>query len=369
MVGKKGSRRCCKKFGFDEWTDGEFRDWLVAIIGEGKKNNTYKFAMARFLLDLSCDPSMISRLYGPPEEGAAPGATETSYGIKVRYAEIARYFFAYYWPLACRARLEQGPAGEVPLVVSEIKKEFGRDEYRQSVYEIVSEEPGAVERCIKAIARVMPRQVVHRFQKVGGREICMFYQFGAGPVRKEGNRKIDLRGGILVNRSAARFLRENHGVLDGTVALEWLRFTDLRNPGAPDLAGRFFEAYGGCKSACRFLPGLESGGRICFYCGKRPSPDERMYVDHFLPYDYVDGTEEWNLVLACQECGPQKVHMLAPRKCIDRLERRNAKRRDDDAPVAPLGRMTGVEQGLERHYELAKKSGYRVAEALPPACP
>ena len=369
MAGKKGRSDCCKRFGFDEWADGEFREWFVAIIGEGgKKNNTYKFAMARFLLDLSCDPSMISRLYGRPEDGAAPGATETAYGIKVKYAEIARYFFAYYWPLACRARLEQGPAGEVPLVVSEIKKELGRDDYSQSVYEIVREEPEAVERCIKAIARVMPRQVVHRFQRVCGREICVFYQFGAGPLGREGNRKIDLRGGILVNRSAARFLRENYGALGGTVALEWLRFTDLRNPGAPDLAGRFFEAYGGCESACRFLPGLESGERICFYCGKRPRPDERMYVDHFLPYDYVDGTEEWNLVLACKECGPKKVRTLAPRKCIDKLERRNAKRRDDDAPVAPLGRMTRLERGLARHYELAKKSGYRVAESMPDAC-
>ena len=171
-----------------------------------------------------------------------------------------------------------------------------------------------------------------------------------------------------MNRTAPQFFRENYGALGGTVALEWLRFVGLRNPDAPNTAGRFFEAYGGCESACRFLPGLESGGRICFYCGKRPRPDERMYVDHFLPDDYVGGTEDWNLVLACQECGPKKVRMLAPRKCIAKLELRNAKRRDDDAPVAPMCKMTRLEQNLERHYEIAKNLGYHVAYSLSDAC-
>ena len=366
--GKEGGD-CCEGFGFDEWADGDFHNRFIAIIGRGgKKNNTYKFAMARFLLDLCCDPSMIERMYGRQGDGGAPGAIDTAYGIKVKYAEIARYFFVYYWPIACRARLEQGPKNEEPLVAQEIKKEFRDEEYRQSVCQIILEDPERVGRCIEEIAKVMPRQVVHRFQMVGGKEIRMFYQYGAGDVGKEGNRPIDLRGGILVNRSAARFLRENYGALDRAVALEWLRFTDLRNPGAANLAGRFLEAYGGCEGACDFLPGLESGGRSCFYCGARPDQGERMYADHFLPEDYLRGTEEWNLVLACQECGPKKVRMLPPRECIGMLERRNAKRREEEAPVVPLGKMTRPERELARHYEIAKRRGYPVAESLKAAC-
>ena len=369
MAEEKGGGGARGRFGFDEWTDGELRDWFIAIIGRGgSKNNTYKFAMARFLLDLCCDPSMMQRMYGRPGDGDAPGAIDTADGIKVKYAEIARYFFVYYWPIVCRARLEQGPDGKDPLVAQIIKKEFRDQEYRQSACQIIQEEPEKVERCIEAIAKVMPRQVVHRFQKVGGKEIRMFYQYGAGDEGKGGNRPIDLRGGILVSRSAARFLRENYGALDRTVAHEWLRFTDLRNPGATNLAGRFLKAYGGCEGACDFLPGLESGGRFCFYCGARPDQGERMYVDHFLPEDYLRGTKEWNLVLACQECGPKKVRMLPPRECIGMLERRNAKRREEEAPVMPLGKMTRSERGLARHYENARKQGYPVAESLQAAC-
>ena len=51
-------------FGFGEWSDGELRDRFASIMGEGQKNNTYKFAWARFLLDHACDPHAMPRMYG-----------------------------------------------------------------------------------------------------------------------------------------------------------------------------------------------------------------------------------------------------------------------------------------------------------------
>ena len=356
-------------FSFDERSDREFHDWFVAIIGEdGRKNNTYKFAMARFLLDLSCDPSKMVRAYGRPEDGIAPGVTDTADGIQVRYAEIARYFFVYYWPLVCNARLLQGRDSQPPRVTTAIKEEFGKREYGRSAFQIIRDEPEKVGRCIEKIAREMPRQVIYRFQKVGGREIRMFYQYAAGPVGKEGNRRIDLRGGILVNLSATRFFRNNYASLNKAVALEWMRFTRSLDPRACDLAGRFLAAYDECESACGFLPGLEAGGRFCFYCDAHPGLEERMHIDHFLPDDSVGGTREWNLVLACQECGGKKACLLPPPGCIDKLRRRNAKRREDGA-VAPLGKMTRREWELELCYEGARRRGHPVAESLPVACP
>ena len=365
MRGKTGDDGCCERFGFDDWSDREFFDWFIAIISEGRMNNSYKLAMARFLLDLCCDPCMMLRMYGRPGDGGAPGATDTADGIKVRYAEIARYFFAYYWPLACNAGLRQGTARQPPKVMTAIEEAFGKKEHGHSVCQIIREDPERAEQCVKKIAGVMPKQVVYRFQKVRGREICMFYQYAAGPGDKSGNRQVDLKGGILVNRSAARFLRENYGALSRAVALEWLRFTDLRNPGAHDLAGRFLAAYDGCESVCGFLPGLEAAGRLCFYCGAQQRPDERMCIDHFLPADYVGGAKAWNLVLACQGCGRKKVRMLPPPEYVGALARRNAKRREGRAPVAPLGKAPRSEKDLGRHYELAKRSGYPVAESLP----
>ena len=353
-------------FGFDDWSDDEFSARFAAIISKaGIKNNTYKFAMARFLLDLCYNPCMMLQMYGGPGDRDASGTVDTAGGIKAEYAEIARYFFAYYWPLAGNAGLRQGPVNQKPKVVSAIEKEFSTKEYGQPACQIIREEPEKTWRCVKEIARVMPLQVVHRFQKVCGREIRMFYQYAAGPGDRSGNRRIDPKGGILVNRGAARFFRKNYGVLSRAVAFEWLRATTTLNPDAPYLAGKFFKAYDGYESAYEFLPGLEAAGRVCFYCGARPGPDERMCIDHFLPVDYVGRTEEWNLVLACQGCGRKKARMLAPPEYVDMLASRNAKSRKAGAQEAvPLEKMTKLERGLGRHYGIAKSRGYPVAESL-----
>ena len=179
----------------------------------------------------------------------------------------------------------------------------------------------------------------------------MFYQYAAGPADKEGNRWVDHRGGILVSRSAARLFRENYGALARAVALEWLRATVSFNAGVPDVADRFLAAYGCRGCACGSLPGLAAAGRIYFYCGASPRPEDRMCIDHFLPAYYVGGAREWNLVLACQGCRRRKAGMLPPHERVDRLEDRNAERRGEGAPPIVLpGKATRIEAGVERHY-------------------
>ena len=359
--GEGGSGR----FGFGDWSDGEFRDRFMAIIGGGgRKNNTYKFAWARFLLDHSCDPCMVPRMYGRLGNEPAAGTTYTAGGIQVTYAEVARYFFAYYWPLACRARLRQGPITQRPGVMGAIEKEFGEAEYRQSVCQIICEEPERVRRCLKKIEKVAPKQVVVRFQKVDGSEDPIFYHFAAGLADKEGNRRIDPKGGILVNRNAARFFRENYEALSRAVTLEWLRATYSFNPRTPDLVGRFGADYDGCAIARKFLPRLEAEGRLCFYCGVRPGLDERMCVDHVLPAEYVGCADPWNMVLACQKCGREKACMLPPPEYVDKLERRNAGRRRGGPAAGRAGVAPRRWRKVKPHYEDAKRRGYCVAVAL-----
>ena len=81
-------------------------------------------------------------------------------------------------------------------------------------------------------------------------------------------------------------------------------------------------------------------------------------------------TEEWNLVLACQGCGRRMAGILPPPECIDKLEHRNAKRREDGAPPAALlDKATRIERAVVWHYGRAKKRGYGVAEPPAAVCP
>lgn len=74
-----------RQFGFGKWTDGDFRDTFTAIISRrGRKNNTYKFAWARFLLDYSHDPGRVERMY---ERAGATGHPDDDVGAgQVTYA-------------------------------------------------------------------------------------------------------------------------------------------------------------------------------------------------------------------------------------------------------------------------------------------
>lgn len=361
----RGRRRGRGQFGFGDWSDGDFRDAFTSIISRrGRKNNTYKFAWARFLLDYSHDPGRVLGMY--ERAGDAPEPPNAAPAGRVTYAEIARYFFVYYWPLVCKTRLRQGPVGQPPKVTQAIEEEFDKGAYPQSVRQIIRRDRARVDRCVEKISKVAFKQVVYRFQKIGGREDRMFYQYAAGPPDKEGNRKIDRKGGILVNPEAARFLRENYAVLMGALTVEWLRAIESYNFGSPNLVERLSGDYGK-RNQRRFLRILEDLGATCFYCGDELEAGRCTHVDHVLPFDYMGDTELWNLVLACPRCNCEKLCSLPPPRYIDKLMRRNADHADDDAMAESLDRMARFERGVKWHYENARRHGYRVVRVLPAA--
>ena len=94
---------------FQRRTDREFLNAFLGIMSS-RKNNTYKFALARFLLEYSQDHD----------------------DLQVRYSKIAQYFMKCYWMQECKYKLRQGPAKQTPEVISIIRKEFDRSYYPQT---------------------------------------------------------------------------------------------------------------------------------------------------------------------------------------------------------------------------------------------
>lgn len=62
----------------------------------------------------------------------------------------------------------------------------------------------------------------------------------------------------------------------------------------------------------------------CFYCGKKVS-NEKVDVDHFIPWSYIKNDNLWNFVLACPSCNRSKSDKLASEKYLDILVERNRK--------------------------------------------
>ena len=60
----------------------------------------------------------------------------------------------------------------------------------------------------------------------------------------------------------------------------------------------------------------------CFYCGKK---GDSFAQDHFLPWNYLFQTEQYNMVPACQRCNSSKNDKLTVQKYLEKVIDRNKK--------------------------------------------
>ena len=332
--------------GFAGRGDEEFMAAFIGIMESNRgKNNTYKFALARFLLDYS------------------HSRTEP----RVRYSEIAPYFLKYYWPQECKSRLRQGPPHQTPMIVSIIRREFDESQYPSTYTEIRRKFPRKIEACEEEIARHCFDDVIHRFQKArGGAEAKIFYDYLSFRYDdKSGNARIDRRGGILLNPRAMDFFKRNYAALYCAVIMHWVKFLERINFGTPHLTGKVM-ALPGRRNQATFRKCLEPFSGECFYCGA-PLEGGKTHVDHVLPFDYMHETELWNLVLSCQACNCRKLEGLPSERYIEKLVRRNSECRTRMSGMANSLYALGADHGqaVRQYYSNAKMQCFCVVEDFP----
>ena len=310
------------------------------------KNNTYKLALARFLLEYS------------HEGGGNPS---------VKYANIAPYFLRYYWTQECKLKLQQGPPNQTPKVISIIRDKFEKSNYPDSFEDIRCKFPDQIAQCEKEITKHCFKDVVHRFQKLPGKdENKIFYDYFAVKYDdKSGNARLDKHGGMLLNPHAISFFKRYYEPLWHAVILSWIRFLEARNPVTPRLTNKMI-GQSGKRNQGSFKKYLEPHMTECFYC-RMSLNDAKVHVDHVLPYDYIGETELWNLVLACQKCNCCKLGNLPPKEFIENLIERNRKYRSKipelDISLYVLGENHG--DGVQQHYDTAKQHKFYILEDFP----
>ena len=324
--------------------DEELRRKFISILTKGSKSNTYKFALARFLLDHSHKP-------------------DSSYIVS--FQDIAKKFLKYYWHQECKYRIRQNyDPKKIPSVVQVIRDVFKErmvGGYIPEYFENMPQEEikNAEAEIIKRVFGIGKKsQVVPRFQRLKGqppdrnlhiRGTGDFYDY-------------DVPSGQLeIKPEALSFFKDNYNVLTKAVFLEWSRFLEKINT-----LPRIIEKVESEVVRRRALTSYQSifrDQRDCFYCNRRLD-DLQIHVDHFIPWSYIFEDEPWNLVLACERCNLRKSNLLAPEVFQDYLIGRNRDYQNEipklKKSLLSLDAENNWEPVIKHHYNNCKEYGFRV---------
>ena len=320
-------------------SEAQMRQAFLSILTKGVKDNTYKFALARAILD-HCRES-----------------NGMKYSLEIPYEQLSEKFLQYYWHQECRFKIKQDfHTKSTPKVVQVIRDVFGKNTPGSFAGLNTADKARAKQRILRTVfghARSKTSMVVPRFQKikVGQRsqENRIFYDYS------DDTKMIRLRP------EAFEFFRENHGILMGTVLAEWTRFLERTNIGLPRLLAKIHmdESARGQLTGYRRL--FLKHTSHCFYCKGRLENDY-IHVDHFIPWSYIFDDSAWNLVLACQKCNCKKSNSLPQDEFLQSLIRRNTKYYDTIAPLRRslnmLDARHGWEPEIKNHYDTCRDYGF-----------
>ena len=334
---------------FPQTTDEEFQRTLMNILDLSSKDNTYKFAFMRFLIDY-CN---------------------TNSETHVEFSKIAEYFFKYYWLQECKSKFRQAPQIEKkPEIIKIIQKEFDRPFYPQTFEKITKEEPQKIKNCVKKIVKLGFHNVTWRFQRLKAglsvEEKKIFFDYKISKVDNPNRKWVDLDAGIDINPKAIEFFKKYNTVLKKAVNLEWARFLEKLNLGIPRLIQKTEGEIVPRTALGKYRKVLEPYFKNCYYCNKILEKNQ-THVEHVIPFDYIAEDNIWNFTLACQKCNCTKLGSLPPKKFLDELINRNKNYRSKipmlDTSLTLLGGNN--EKIIRDHFENAKSHGYVILENFP----
>ena len=281
--------------------DADLRARFNSIMTKGAKTNTYKFALAKFMLEYT-DKFTESQLLN---------MIENNQSATVDYSDTAMEFLKYYWHQECKYRIRQNSdPTKPPNVISIIREEFDQNDAKKSFSEISDEQK------LRAANRIQSRvfgkgqnsQVVPRFHNLkNSPKNNIFYNYDSKHM--------------MINPQSLLFFKNNKHCLLKTVVLEWSKFLEKRN-NMPMLISKIENDKAKRGELLKYKKMFQTSFCKCFYCESR-LVKKFVHVDHFIPWSFIPEDEAWNLVLACNECNCKKSDSLAQKTYLNSLIDRN----------------------------------------------
>ena len=330
-------------------SEKELKQNFISILSKGAKSNTYKFALARFLLDYTIrfESNYIENKILNNEKEF------------VSYQDIANAFLRYYWHQECRYRVRQNyHAEKPPSVISIIRNVFG-EKYIPDPFEKMSKskkEKAQIEIKKRVFGKESNKtsQVVPRFQNIkdgnSTKRKQIFYDYD------------DEKGRLEIKPEALKFFHDNHTFLMKSVILEWSKFLEKINT-LPRLIAKIESAEIKRNSIRKYVK-IFKDFKSCFYCNKSLDETE-IHVDHFIPWSYIFEDEAWNLVLACRKCNLRKSDSLTNLDFCNELIKRNINhyKEIENLRISLLKLHVNQdkwEQEIKHHYTICKDYGFSV---------
>ena len=312
-----------------------------AILENGAKDTTYKFALAVALLDF-CKTDKTAHSDGH---------------YVISYEDLANRFITYYWnQVYCRIRQ-----------VSQKKKNVKRDANIVKVIEAefkddIPPDPKFVDsRIMEKIRRKVlsgvfghaarsTSSVVPRFQNTGKRNVVenrLFYEYD------------DDKQEIYLNKTAFGFFKKNHYALKWATYASWVKHLEKVNT-TPKLISKL--SWNRKRmSLNKHLNNLRKTQDCCFYCGDLLEA-RHIDVDHFIPWSYIFSDDVWNLTLACKRCNLKKSNSLANKEFLKYLINRNKAQMSTiiglEASLYQLDVGKGWEKEMRNHYSGCCRYGF-----------
>ena len=325
--------------------DDNFVYYFNSILSKGKKDNTYKFALARFLIDYA---------HGL-EDSDLKTMPDGNVRHTIEFSTIAKAFLRYYWHQVCKYKIRQNcNIDKPPLIVQIIQSVFGSEYIPESFDSMNKEKVATTEKLItkKCFAEVVPRfQNITNGIRVTSNNI--FYEYSDDV--------------ILVKLQAILFFKQNYSLLFKAVILEWARFLERINPGLPRLISKIEGDEPSRRSLERYKIILGEYFTKCFYCPNLLANDKRLiHVDHFIPWSYIFEDEIWNLVLTCRSCNLKKHSSLAPKHFLESLVNRNNQYCDTvvglKKSLLRLDPDLDQEKAIRKHYQNCMDYGFTITQ-------
>ena len=264
--------------------------------------STYKPTLVKCLLDLAD--------YTSDEGNQWVKQKGDTYTVDLHF--IAARFLRYYHPLRFKFKLKQEATKKRIAIYSIL------EEYEEQLG--IKSTPSKKIMCSEKFSEIREKTIINgaiRQQVLPKlRNDCNIYTINSGSKS------------IQIKKEIIDFMRDNKKLLESALNHMIAEYLEKCNS-SPNISTKLEEKISRTTlTKDKFQKMINMQNSCCFYCGNK---GDSFAQEHFLPWNFLFQTENYNIIAACQTCNSSKNDKLPHGKYLNKIIKRNQSL--DDLPM------------------------------------